>query len=504
MTTILVRLTLVVSLAAAGSSTRKNVLFLISDDLRPQLGAYNGPDFPSTVHPQMHTPNLDALASRSLLLKRAYVQQALCSPSRTSFLTGRRPDTTRVWDLDHYFRDVGGNFTTLPEYFKLKGYRTFGIGKVYHGQTLDPPSWSDPYFHGVANFESRNQSWYAVPDVELKTNPLIDKQIADQAITTLGSVASEATAGATNFFMAVGFHKPHLPFVFPESIMRNYYPEDTIQLPANPYAPVNMPSVAWYPNIELRHQYADIRKLNTSGAVNTTLPDQITLDLRRAYYSAVTWVDSLVGDIITELRRLGLANNTVISFIGDHGWQLGEHGEWTKMTNFELSTHAPMMIHIPGVTDHGIDTERLTEFVDLYPTIVEAAGLGTIPTCPEDSRHIALCSEGKSMLPLISNPDTAIKKVAFSQYPREHDIMGYTVRTERFRYTEWVEFNYAPLYAPNWDKLIGAELYDHTSDSEENYNGADDHKYEQVRSELSKLLRKGWRHRPEEVNEILG
>lgn len=485
-------------------SARKNVLFIISDDLRPQLGAYYGPNFPSPVHPPMHTPNLDALASRSLLLKRAYVQQALCSPSRTSFLTGRRPDTTRVWDLDHYFRNVSGNFTTLPEYFKLQGYKTFGMGKVYHGNMLDPPSWSEPYFHGVANFESRDHSWRAVPDAELKDTPLIDRQIADNAIQTLRSLASEAKAGVTNFFMAVGFQKPHLPFVFPESVMQNYYPETTIRLPDNPYAPVHMPNIAWYSNSELRSQYADIRKLNTSGSINTTFPDQVTLDLRRAYYSAVTWMDSLVGDVINELENLGLANNTIISFVGDHGWQLGEHGEWSKMTNFELSTHAPMLIRIPGLTDSGIMTERLTEFVDLYPTIVEAAGLGSIPSCPLESLNVPTCSEGTSLLPLISDPNTAIKRAAFSQYPRRENIMGYSIRTERFRYTEWVGFQYAPFYRPTWDKLIGVELYDHTLDPNENYNAAYTAKYQHVRGELRKLLHRGWRHRPDEVSEILG
>ncbi|XP_053400576.1 iduronate 2-sulfatase-like [Mercenaria mercenaria] len=198
--------------------------------------------------------------------------------------------------------------------------------------------------------------------------------------------------------MAVGYRKPHLPFVFPESFMEHYYPKDSIQLPANPYAPVNMPTIAWRGCREL-NKYADMRALNTSCPINSSLSDQFTLDLRRAYYSAVSWMDSLIGEVIAELDSLGLSNKTVISFVGDHGYQLGEHGKWGKNTNFEIGTHAPMMIHIPGITDHGIATDQLTEFVDLYPTVVEAAGLGSIPLCPENSVHTKLCRDGTSLVP---------------------------------------------------------------------------------------------------------
>lgn len=490
-------------------SSKKNVLFIISDDLRAQLGVYNGPNFATPVHTDMYTPNIDALASRSLLLKRAYVQQALCSPSRSSFLTGRRPDTTHVYDLVSSFRHVGGNFTTLPQFFKQKGYKTYGIGKIFHGKNAsggdDTPSWTEPYFHGDdPYFRDRNFSWEAVPDSELQTKPLVDRQIADHAIQTLRSISGSVKKGETDFFMAVGFRRPHLPFVFPDSVMQTHYPKHLIRLPSNPYAPVNMPNISWSSYDELRIHYGDIKALNLSGEINTTLPDQITLDLRRAYYSAVTWIDSLVGEVIRELDSLGLSNNTVVSFIGDHGWQLGEHGEWCKHTNFEITTHAPMMIHIPGLTDHGIVTEQLTEFVDLYPTIVEAAGHGSLPLCPEDSVNTKICREGTSLLPLIIKPDTAIKHTAFSQFRRPGNIMGYSMRTNRYRYTEWVDFKYAPTYKANWDIKHGVELYDHNVDPEENYNGADDPKYHDIKTELSKLLHKGWRHTPDVISEIIG
>lgn len=474
---------------------RYNVLFLVADDMRPELGSYCGPDSPSPIHPKMHTPNLDALAIKSLLLKRAYVQQAVCSPSRTSLLTARRPDTTHVYDLIHYFRKVGGNFTTLPEYFKINGFQSIGMGKIFHPGVAsghdDPISWTEPFFHGNATFESKNHSWQAIPDALLIDNPLIDEQIAEHAITTLRRVAKSALTGTSNFFVAVGFRRPHLPFVFPESMLQ-FYPETSIQLPDNPYAPVQMPEIAWWNYAGLR-EYADINALNATGKINTTLPDKTVLELRRSYYSAISWIDTLVGRILAELDNLGLSNNTIVSFWGDHGWQLGEHGEWCKETNFELATHAPMMIHIPGVTDKGIVTEQLVECVDLFPTLAEAAGLEPLPLCPENSSQIALCREGTSLLPLIRNPDVPLKKAAFSQYPRLDNIMGYTIRTHQYRYTEWALFYYSPKYAPDWSKLAGVELYDHCRDPEENYNFADDERYVQIKAMLSKQLHSGWR-----------
>ena len=483
-----------------GSLGRMNVLFLVSDDMRPELGSYYGKDFPSPVHPRMHSPNLDKLASKSLLLKRAYCQQAVCSPSRTSLLTGRRPDTTHVYDLQTYWRKSGGNFTTIPEYFKDNGYTSIGMGKIFHPGIAsgndDPISWSEPYFHAKNHtWETRDNSWRAIPDELLKDKPLVDEQIADHAVNVLRQVAPAARSGQKPFFVAVGFHRPHLPFVFPESKLM-YYPEESIRLPDNEYAPANMPTVAWSSYGELR-AYGDIKKLNLSGAINTTVPDKIVLNLRRAYYSALTWTDSLVGRVIDELDNLSLADNTIISFWGDHGWQLGEHGEWCKHTNFELATHAPMMVHIPGKTDSGIVTEQLTEFVDLFPTLVDAAGLPALPLCPENSSKIELCREGSSLLPLIVNPSSSWKNASFSQYPRYQNktsIMGYTMRTDVFRYTEWAKFEYAPDYKPDWKHLFGVELYDHSNDPEENHNMALEPSYAKIVKELSEQLHAGWRN----------
>ncbi|KAK6176528.1 hypothetical protein SNE40_014795 [Patella caerulea] len=488
---------------------RKNVLFLVSDDMRPEIGAYLGPDFPSSVHPTIHSPNLDALASRSLLLKRAYVQQAICSPSRTSLLTGRRPDTTHVYDLKHYFRNVGGNYTTIPQFFKNNGYRSIGMGKIFHhGKASghdDPISWSEPYYHAPnEKYRSNTVTWRAVAKAEYDIRPLPDMQIADYAIKSLRRVAPDAKSGKQNFFVAVGFHKPHLPFVFPEHYL-DLYPKNDISLPDNPYAPVKMPEVAWINYItQEMGNYHDIKILRPSGNINTTLPDDLVINLRRAYYSTVSYVDDLVGRVLNELETLGLLRNTIVSFWGDHGWQLGEHGEWCKHTNFEDATHAPMMVRVPGITDEGLVTEGLVDFVDLFPTLVEAAGFKPLSLCPEDSTKIELCREGNSFMPLMYDPGRKWKSAAFSQYPRmNYTVMGYTMRTDEHRYTEWPEFIGEPHYKPNWKKLHGVELYDHSVDPEENYNRADDPDYKKLRTQLSIMLRRGWRYsQPKETISV--
>ena len=317
---------------ALTANQKLNVLFLVSDDMRPQIGAYEGSDFPSSVHPPMHTPNLDALAQRSLLLKRAYVQQAVCSPSRTSLLTGRRPDTTHVHDLQHYFRTVAGNFTTIPQYFKQHGYITTGMGKIFHpgraSNNNDPISWTEPYFVPQTQhwaYEQRH-SWFAVNDEETLTHPLPDQLTAQHAVETLKRLAPKAKTGEQPIFVAVGFHKPHLPFVFPKKFL-DFYPRESIRLPKNPYAPSNMPEEAWTDFSELR-DYVDIADKYGYGAINTTLPDDVVLDLRRAYYSAISYTDSLVGLVVDTMVELGLAGNTIVSFWGDHGWQVGTNNSF--------------------------------------------------------------------------------------------------------------------------------------------------------------------------------
>ena len=477
----------------------KNVLFIIADDLRYQLNSLQDDAFPASEHPTMHTPNLDELASRSIVFHRAYVQYAVCSPSRASFLTSRRPDTTHVYDLKHNFRLVGGNFTTIPQFFKNNGYHSIGIGKIFH-QGLEASggeeeiAWTEPAFHGNETFESLNHTWIAIQDDVLQENPLIDKQLTDYGISTLRRVAPQALSGEKPFFIAIGLRRPHLPFVFPESMLK-YYPTDSVQLPTNRFAPINMPDAAWSTYGEIRH-YCDVQRLNVSGIINETFPDDFVLDLRRAYFSSVTWIDVLIGRLLNELNELGLDNNTVVSFIGDHGFNLGENGEYCKHTNFDIATHAPMMIHIPGKTNNGIITHQLNEFVDLFPTLVESVGFGELSECTELTQNEPLCTEGMSLLPLIEAPNEPLKSAVFFQFHREihrRKLMGHCIRTIRYRYCEWPEFHYAPDYRPDWNKIHGTELYDHKIDKEETKNVVGEARYTDTVTELSRRLRVGWR-----------
>ncbi|KAH3769616.1 iduronate 2-sulfatase-like [Dreissena polymorpha] len=467
--------------------------------MRADLGCYQGADFPSRDDPQIHSPNIDALARKSLLLKKAYVQQAICSPSRTSFLTSRRPDTTHVYDLQTYFRTATANFTTIPQYFKNHGRITAGMGKIFHpvhdSHEDYPFSWTEPYVQPrPSSYEASKISYMYVNDSQLADDPLMDYKIAQAAVSALQNFATGGKYADRPFFLAVGFARPHLPFVSPEAFTK-FYPDISIILPRNPYAPTNMPDPAWWKSLELITGYTDIAALNFHGLVNETLPPSIARELRRAYFSAISWVDSLVGVVLNELERLGLSNDTVVSLLGDHGYHLGEHGIWTKHTNFEVATHAPMMVRIPGLTDNGIITDRLVEFVDLFPTLVDAVGLPPVPVCPENSQNVLSCTEGVSFMPLFHNATMTWKPSVFSQYPRamQHvPIMGYSLRSDRYRYTEWVAFSYR-THKPDWTRNYGTELYDHQTDPDENYNMASDQAFADLARSLSTRLHAGWR-----------
>ena len=490
-----------------GSSKRLlNVLFLVSDDLRTELGAWVDPQWPE-INPRIHTPSLDSLASHSLVLRRAYVQQAVCNPSRTSTLTGRRPDTTRVHDCTHYWREVGGNFTTIPQYYKQHGYRTAGLGKVFHPGSAsggdDPISWTEPYFrpsNGKWGNYYNHTAWYAADVSRTEKYPLVDQQIAARARHMLKEFALKARTGEQPFLLAVGFKKPHLPWLFPANYL-DLYPVENISLPTHPHAPIDMPETAWANFPGLRH-YSDFTGRYGHGGLNETfIPDPMVRELRRAYYATVSYIDDMVGRVVSGLQEEGLDNNTVIVFWGDHGWQLGEHGEWEKHTNFELATHAPLMFSIPGVTDKGVVTDALTEFVDIFPTLAEATGLPVPPACPNVSTGVELCTEGLSALPLVTRPSRKWKSGAFSQYPRLRPsgdlVMGYTLRTHRYRYTHWGSYDdqvsvHSPG-APWWAKTYGNELYDHQVDPWENVNRAKHPGYKGVVKELEAALEAGWR-----------
>lgn len=366
------------------------------------------------------------------------------------------------------------------------------------------------------------------PEVEAR-HPLPDSQTAEHAVETLNMLKQQREAGdARPFFLAVGFHKPHLPFVASSKYF-DYYPNSSIQLPGNQQPPKGMPSIAWSAYGELR-AYKDQAALHASGQPGTVLPANDVLELRRAYYASVSQTDAMLGRVMDALESSGEADNTVIAFWGDHGWQLGEHGEWCKHTNFEFAARAPMMVRVPGLTDKGIVTDHYSEHVDLFPTLTEAATGIKLESCPpgDQSFKVPLCTEGSSLVPLMQNPSKPIKIASFSQYPRgyvqpgndfaeevfdlesgagmspcitkgKYCTMGYSLVTNldgsEYRYTEWADFN-TPGHAfkVDWGRIVGVELYNHTADAGENFNLNASEKSTAVAdlsARLSKLLRAG-------------
>jgi len=475
-----------------------NILFIAVDDLRPTLGCYGDQ--------VAITPNLDRWARKAAVFSRAYCQQAVCNPSRASLMTGMRPDTIGVWDLSSNFREElpeqlrdlpqfcrGTHFrskrpdvVTLPEFFKQRGYHTQSIGKIYHGspKTEDPQSWSAPSLANMRKTEGGSfGGFYALSknlDVDGSTGPkrdssecadvedaaYIDGQAAELAVKKLGELKA-----AQPFFLAVGFRKPHLPFCAPKKYW-DLYDREKLAEPDNPYHPEGVPEVALHNNRELRG-YRDIPK-------EGVLSPEKTAELRHGYYACVSYMDAMAGRVLDELEHLGLEENTIVSFYGDHGYHLGEKGLWCKTTNYELDTNAPLMISMPDGRTCGQRPNALVEFVDLYPTLVEAAGF----EAPDGL-------EGLSMTPLLVDPNQSWKQAAFSQFPRpwryhgEPEIMGYSIRTDRYRYTEWQKFRSRDP--------VARELYDHQCDAAEMTNLAEHPDLATVVSELSNLLRGGWR-----------
>ena len=436
----------------AAPHDRPNVLFIMADDLRSELGCMGAK--------HVISPYLDALAARGRLFTRAYCQQAVCNPSRASMMTGLRPDTLRIWDLPTHLRDRRPEVITLPQHFKNHGYFTQGIGKLFHNwrQEIqgDPQSWSVPQVlhyatHGSdqptlpegdelpPNF-SRNPKCdrRAVPD-----NAYFDGRIADLAIDALGQLKKKQQP----FFLGVGFWKPHLPFNAPKKYWDLY---DPAKLPSvtNPQHPTNAPDIAFH----------DAREMLRSFGGKQPTPAQ-RRELRHGYYAAISYMDAQIGRVLAELDRLGLRENTIIAFASDHGFHLGEHGLWAKTSCFEWDASVPMIIATPKQNYPGQPTSALAELLDLYPTLTELADL------PEP-QHL----EGKSLAPVLRNPKATIKAAAYTQHPRpayfkgKPEAMGYSMRTGSARYTEW----------RNWKtgRLLARELYDHALDPGENHNVA--------------------------------
>ncbi|RPD41676.1 DUF4976 domain-containing protein [Chitinophaga barathri] len=444
-----------------------NILFIAIDDLRPQLGCYA-----DTI---VQSPHIDKLAGSGVLFKRAYCQQAVCSPSRTSLMTGRRPNTTKVWDLKTHFRTTIPDVVTLPQYFKNNGYHTQSIGKIYHdpAEAQDALSWSAPEILALtkkdgkyvlpSNLKSKSSKAAATELADVPDNAYIDGQVADQALEVLGKIKDKP------FFLAVGFRRPHLPFSAPKKYW-DMYDREKIPLPVQHTLPSNIPAYA-------AHNSEELRGYSGIGSGNS-IADSITRELLHGYYAAISYTDAQIGKVLAELDRLNLTRNTIIVLWSDHGFHLGEKGLWAKATNYELDTRVPLIIAAPG-KGRGITSDRLVELVDLYPTLAQLGGLPV----PEGL-------EGTSLAPLLTKPDQPWKSAVFSQFPRpwqykgEPATMGYAMRTERYRYVEWRNFKTGEVKA--------MELYDHQLDPGEVNNIANIPENSTLIHELQQQLRDGW------------
>lgn len=481
--------------APAFTASPPNVLFISIDDLRPELGAY-GAD-------HIKSPHLDRFARTGMLFERAYCQQAVCTPSRANVFTGKRPDTLRVWHLRDDFRKNTPDIVTLPQFLQARDYATQSMGKVLWPN--DPASWNIPTAGGARpdDLTSDAARKYADPKTRREVQAEYDQAVADGLTGIkferaargpafertdvpdtaypdgrLAETAIEAlqtlSEGNRPFFLAVGFMKPHLPFNAPEKYWALYDPA-TLPPLTNAYHPLKAPWFALGRSAEFRgYDDTGLGRLPTSEAAN----------LRHGYYACVSYVDAQVGRVLDELERLDLSKNTVVVIWGDHGFKLGEHAQWGKFTNVELDTRVPLIIRIPGKTTGG-RSRGLVEFVDLFPTVVEALGFAPPPDM-----------EGISLLPLIADPNQPWKSAVFSQYPRHtegdefelHDwnLMGRSIRTERFRLTRWES-----MLEPG--RIEGLELYDHENDPGENENIAYEPASQELVADLSHKLDLGWR-----------
>ncbi|KAL1516577.1 hypothetical protein ABEB36_000475 [Hypothenemus hampei] len=448
------------------SSIKSNILFVVIDDLKPVLGCYGDS--------KAYTLNIDNLASKSFVFTNTYAQiQALCAPSRNSFLTSRRPNSLHLFDFrgkrgntTHgvipriaivailYWRETVGNFTTIPQYFKEHGYHTYFIGKIFHPGISSnfsddqPYSWSQKPFH-PKSIEYENSRLCINNDGSLGQNLICPVAVEYQPLGTLPDIGKKYQSSIEPFFLAVGFHKPHIPFRIPQQFL-DFHPLSNVSLPQNRFRLSLLPTVSWNPWIDIRKR-EDIKKLNIAFPYGP-MPDETIKKIIQAYYASVTYTDHLLGRLLSIIDL----NNTIVVLTSDHGWSLGEHGEFAKYSNFEEATRVPLIIHVPHMTQKRVHS--LVELVDLFPTQVDLADVSKpLKICPRNVTQLDTCTEGTR------------KTAVFTQYPRpgvystwypdsdkpslnEIRIMGYSIKTKRYRYCEWVQFN-RTNFKPDWFKV---------------------------------------------------
>ena len=431
-------------IGASVSGSTPNILFIAVDDLRPELGCYG--------NTQIVSPNIDRLAASGTVFKEAYCQVPVCGASRASLMTGLYP--TRQRFLNYHTKadmEVRGIYD-LPGWLQEHGYTTISNGKIYHQKDDFERSWAEISHPGTFRQYVRSEN-IALPHKEqppfeaadVPDNAYPDGKTAEKVIRDL----ERAKAAGSPFFIAAGFSKPHLPFNAPTKYW-DLYDRASLSLPDNYYVPEGAPRQALHNWNELRGQYGGVPQ---KGA----LSDELALHLIHGYYASVSYADAMIGKILDSLDRLGMSENTIVILWGDHGWQLGEHTLWCKHALFRTSLNAPLILRAPGYKS-GQRSSALVEFVDIYPTLCELAGI-------EAPDHL----QGRSLVPVLKNPNAEFKQAIFSRYQS-----GEAVKTKNLSYAQW----------PG-----GAEmLYDHDNDLDENVNRAKDSKYAPAKARLSGLL----------------
>ncbi len=506
----------------------KNVLFIVIDDLKPWLGCYG--------HPVVKTPNMDRLAEMGTVFRNNYCQVALCGPTRMSIMTGLRPDTTQVynmggeiWHMDSARRRAP-QLVTIPEHFKANGYTTLGFGKVLDSRNTDKGqdtrSWSGPKgvrwdwdFDlyptkpiGGGYQDPATRKILEEAEAEMDRRGIKQKRDCTDFLSTVegarpiceclevpdeayaeGNVMAAPAAKAIRefgktgkpFFLAVGFYKPHLPFVAPKKYWDLYSPED-FELAANPAYPVNGVSYAETPYNEGRGFYP----VPESGPI----PEALQRHMMHGYAACISYVDAQVGKLLQALEESGLAGNTVICLWGDHGFHLGDKQIWGKHTNFEEATHAPLIIASPDIPGGVVEEEAMTEFVDVFPTLCELTGL-------EPPGGL----EGKSLTNLMRGERLLQNKPSVSQYLRNMDdeglVMGWTIRTTRYRYVEWRSISSDGKNYTLSGEVLGRELYDYEVDPNETRNFAGLPEYKPVQADMMKQFDELLPHLPMRTKE---
>ena len=496
--------------AGVSAKDKKNILFIAVDDLKPNLGCYGDKS--------VFSPHIDKLAERGTVFFNNHCQQAVCAPSRASLLTGLRPDNTKVWDLKTIMRDYVPDVVTLPQYLKQNGYVTVALGKIFDSRSVDKGmdtlSWSVPYYKAnkynydpiygspysgrwqlpatkkeieklsveadKLNLKNSSKLNYVLGHIKPSTEEadLPDDAYPDGQYTMMAKKCiGELSKGNTPFFLAVGFHKPHLPFTAPKKYWDLYNRED-FRLAQWQEKPENGPDIAMH-NWEELKSYTDINEnIDKSGNLNSSKQ----LELIHGYYACVSYIDKQIGELIDELQKKDLAQNTIIVLWGDHGWHLGDHGLWCKHSNYEQATRSPLIIVSPEI-EGGRKVSSPTEFIDIFPTINELVGLPSFDAL-----------EGQSLLPVMEGKTGAVKDYAISQYPRGKSIMGYSLRNDQYRYVEWFDKGSVDNRDITTWKTVAVELYDYQKDPDETKNIVFEESYkaiaENLELEMHKFLEK--------------